>query len=239
MTDDINGAVVAACIEAMGTEGGARRPDLLCFPPRQALSEGEWQERWRELLAPAPSGGFDHLVAIERAGPATDGRYYTMSMKDMTSMMAPLDELFLLAQETTDGWVLTTGIGDGGNEVGMGKVLGAVHANITNGVTIGCATPADFLVTSSVSNWGGYALAAALAAEALQRDTALVGAEVLDRMVPTTEEAKASVDASLAAGARDGISGTAEPEWSVDGMPWEVHEAMLLQIRAAVLGSSL
>lgn len=234
MTDDINGPVVAACIEAMGTGGGARRPDLVCFPPRAALSEGEWQERWRDLLAPA--GGFDHLVAIERAGPATDGKYYTMSMKDMSFMMAPLDELFLMAQEATGGRVLTTGIGDGGNEVGMGKVLGAVHEHIKNGVTIGCVTPADFLVTSSVSNWGGYALAAALAAEVLQRDATLVGDEVLDLMVPTTEEATAYVDASLAAGARDGISGTAEPEWSVDGMPRAVHDSMLLRIRAAVLG---
>jgi hypothetical protein len=159
-------------------------------------------------------------------------------------MMAPLDELFLLAQQTTRGRVLTTGIGDGGNEVGMGKVIAAVHQHINNGVAIGCTTPADFLITSSVSNWGGYALAAALAAEVLQRDPstnagsslALGAKAVVDRMVVSPTEAKLSVQASLDAGARDGISGTAEPHWSVDGMEWPVHEDMLLQIRAVVMG---
>ena len=157
-------------------------------------------------------------------------------------MMAPLDDLFLLAQQTTQGRVLTTGIGDGGNEVGMGKVIQAVHQHIKNGVSIGCTTPADFLITASVSNWGGYALAAALAAEALQQQrgaptlsTPMLSAEaIIDRMVPTPLEAKLAVQASLDAGARDGISGTAEPLWSVDGMEWPIHESMLLQIRAAV-----
>ena len=157
-------------------------------------------------------------------------------------MMAPLDDLFLLAQQTTQGRVLTTGIGDGGNEVGMGKVIQAVHQHIKNGVSIGCTTPADFLITASVSNWGGYALAAALAAEALQQQhgaptlsTPMLSAEaIIDWMVPTPLEAKLAVQASLDAGARDGISGTAEPLWSVDGMEWPIHEAMLLQIRAAV-----
>ena len=76
-------------------------------------------------------------------------------------MMAPLDELMGLAQ-ATEGRVGTTGIGDGGNEVGMGNVLPLVQQHIKNGPTIGCVTGADFLITSSVSNWGGYALAAAL-----------------------------------------------------------------------------
>ena len=57
---------------------------------------------------------------------------------------------------------------------------------------------------------------------------------IIDWMVPTPLEAKLAVQASLDAGARDGISGTAEPLWSVDGMEWPIHEAMLLQIRAAV-----
>jgi hypothetical protein len=82
MTDDINAGVVASCIDAMSTSDGGRRPELRNFPPRAALSEAEWQHRWHEMLE--PTTGFDHLVAIERAGPATDGRYYTMSKKDMT-----------------------------------------------------------------------------------------------------------------------------------------------------------
>ena len=82
LTDDANASVVASCISAMTADGAGQRPQLCSFPPRALLSADQWQEKWREMLQ--PSGGFDHLVAIERAGPATDGRYYTMSKKDMT-----------------------------------------------------------------------------------------------------------------------------------------------------------
>jgi Domain of unknown function (DUF4392) len=61
----------------------------------------------------------------------------------------------------------STGIGDGGNECGMGKVLPLVQKHIKNGETIACATPCDNLITAGVSNWGGWGLVAAV--EALLR----------------------------------------------------------------------
>ena len=96
----------------------------------------------------------------------------------------------------------------------MGKVIQAVHQHIKNGVSIGCTTPADFLITASVSNWGGYALAAALAAEALQQQhgaptlsTSMLSAEaIIDWMVPTPLEAKLAVQASLDAAAAPGAA---------------------------------
>jgi D-glutamate cyclase len=52
--------------------------------------------------------------------------------------------------------------GDGGNEVGMGKVYDAVlNSKIANARAIACVVPANHLLVCSVSNWGGYALAAA------------------------------------------------------------------------------
>lgn len=87
LTDDVNAGVVGSCISAMTADDAGQRPQLRSFPPRAALSAGQWQEKWREMLQ--PSSGFDHLVAIERAGPATDGRYYTMSKKDMTVRNGP------------------------------------------------------------------------------------------------------------------------------------------------------
>jgi hypothetical protein len=36
------------------------------------------------------------------------------------------------------------------------------------GRTIGCVTPSDTLIVCSVSNWGGYALGAAMAAQTLR-----------------------------------------------------------------------
>jgi hypothetical protein len=126
------------------------RPELRCFPPVATYSVGAWEQELGAVL-----GGLDHVVAIERAGPARDGRYYTMSMKDMTHLLAPLDRLMGMAALARPP-IGSTGIGDGGNEVGMGKVGEQVRANIKNGATIACTTQTDHLVTCSVSNWGGY-----------------------------------------------------------------------------------
>lgn len=55
-------------------------------------------------------------------------------------------------------------VGDGGNEVGMGKVYGKVlSSKIANAKEIACVVPTDHLIIASVSNWGGYALCAATA----------------------------------------------------------------------------
>ncbi|NXP59575.1 GLUCM protein, partial [Chloropsis cyanopogon] len=103
---------------------------------------------------------FDHLVAIERAGMAADGNYYNARKVNIKHLVDPIDELFLAAQ-TIPG-VTTTGVGDGGNELGMGKVKDAVKKHIKNGDVIACDVEADFTVVAGVSNWGGYAIACGL-----------------------------------------------------------------------------
>ena len=55
----------------------------------------------------------------------------------------------------------TIGIGDGGNEIGMGKIPHeTIVKNIPNGDLIHCRVPTDHLIVAGVSNWGAYALAA-------------------------------------------------------------------------------
>uniref|UniRef100_A0A663M8G7 D-glutamate cyclase, mitochondrial n=1 Tax=Athene cunicularia TaxID=194338 RepID=A0A663M8G7_ATHCN len=103
---------------------------------------------------------FDHLIAIERAGMAADGNYYNARKVNIKHLVDPIDELFLAAQ-TIPG-VTTTGVGDGGNELGMGKVQDAVKKHIKNGDIIACDVEADFTIVAGVSNWGGYAIACAL-----------------------------------------------------------------------------
>ena len=60
---------------------------------------------------------------------------------------------------------LSIGIGDGGNEVGMGKVYHKIisESTIPNKEEIACIVPTTFTLAASVSNWGGYSIAAALA----------------------------------------------------------------------------
>ncbi|XP_057200705.1 D-glutamate cyclase, mitochondrial isoform X2 [Triplophysa rosa] len=103
---------------------------------------------------------FDHLVAIERSGRAADGNYYNMRGINIKHLVDPIDDLFTTASVIPG--ITTTGIGDGGNELGMGKVQAAVKAHMPNGSLIACNVAADFAITTGVSNWGGYAVACAL-----------------------------------------------------------------------------
>ncbi|XP_065184444.1 D-glutamate cyclase, mitochondrial-like [Sycon ciliatum] len=103
---------------------------------------------------------FDHLIAIERVSPNVQGLYYSMTGRDLSTHCSPIDRWFsaALCSSTT----MTTGIGDGGNEVGMAKVHDQVVAHVPLGEEIVSSVRTDYLISSGVSNWGGYALAASL-----------------------------------------------------------------------------
>ena len=96
------------------------------------------------------------LVSVERCGRDSKGIYANMRGVDISSETAPCDALFLAAY----GKIPTIGVGDGGNEIGMGNVARAVEQRLS-------LTPAqikaDILVIATVSNWGAYGIVAALA----------------------------------------------------------------------------
>ena len=106
------------------------------------------------------SPAYDCLVAIERAGRNSQGAYCSMKGKDVSQHVQPFDELFEIAQRNPH--ITTICIGDGGNELGMGKVYDSVVKNIPFGETIACSVSADYVVAAGVSNWGGYAIACGL-----------------------------------------------------------------------------
>lgn len=129
-----------------------------------------------------------HLIALERVGPshtpasiqaqpgATEqtlrtfldevpaghhGRCHTMRGIDVSDQMAPVAELF---EPPTRRVPVTIGIGDGGNEIGMGKIpWPVIRANIPGGALVACRVATDHLIVAGVSNWGAYALAAGVA----------------------------------------------------------------------------
>lgn len=103
---------------------------------------------------------YDHLVAIERSGRAADGNYYNMRGVNIKHLVDPIDNLFIAAKGIPG--IITTGIGDGGNELGMGKLKEKVKNLMPNGNLIACDVPADYAITAGVSNWGGYAVACGL-----------------------------------------------------------------------------
>jgi hypothetical protein len=92
------------------------------------------------------------VVSIESPGLAADGRYYNMLGEDITAHCPPFDAYVTLAQ------CPTIGIGDGGNEIGMGKIASAIA-----GLQIRASvTECDELLVADVSNWGAYGLVAFL-----------------------------------------------------------------------------
>ncbi|XP_068607940.1 D-glutamate cyclase, mitochondrial-like [Brachionichthys hirsutus] len=103
---------------------------------------------------------YDHLVAIERSGRAEDGNYYNMRGINIKHLVDPIDDLFVAAKDVAG--IGTTGIGAGGNELGMGHLKDQVKTLMPNGGLIACAVPADYAITAGVSNWGGYAVACGL-----------------------------------------------------------------------------
>ena len=97
-------------------------------------------------------------------------RCHTMKGRDITPFMSPAHLLFEQASRSQTRFgneslrslpVQTIGIGDGGNEIGMGKIpWDVIRRNIPGGGIVACRTPADHLIVCGVSNWGAYGLAA-------------------------------------------------------------------------------
>jgi hypothetical protein len=88
-------------------------------------------------------------------------RCYSMRGRDITAETSPAHRIIEIARGYNRGRVPTIGIGDGGNELGMGKIpWDVIRRNIPNGGQIACRVPTDHLIVAGVSNWGAYALAA-------------------------------------------------------------------------------
>jgi len=161
-----------------------------------------------------------HYLAIEHVGRAVDGRYYTMRGRDITEYTKPVDAGFLQNEETHE--LVTIGVGDGGNEIGMGKIPHETIAkNIPNGDLIHCRVPTDHLIVAGVSNWGAYALAAGVyvlrgvkpPADLFDSDREREILEVMVREGPLV----------------DGVTG--KQTATVDGLTWEEYVKPLIRIR--------
>lgn len=155
------------------------------------------------------------LIAIERSGPTADGHCRTMRGVEVTPHVAEWNELFHLVRAEIS-------IGDGGNEIGMGKIPHEmVVKNILNGDLIHCRVPADHLIVAGVSNWGAYALAA--------------GVYVLRGMKPPADlfdpdREREILEVMVREGPLvDGVTG--QQTATVDGLTWDEYVKPLIRIR--------
>lgn len=165
----------------------------------------------------------DHAIAIERCGRSADGKPRNMRGVDVSPWTAPLDDLFAA------GTWAKLAVGDGGNEIGMGKLpAGLVARDVPNGEQIACVTACDHLVVAGVSNWGAYGLMAALAVVRPQWSPIVARFLSAERDLAVT---RAIVDV---AGAVDGV--TARREATVDGFGPEIHGALIDDLRRIAWG---
>ena len=144
-------ALYSSCVDHAVSSG--------CLPsPVPVLSCNE--ARALQAQSSTTNPAFDCLVAIERAGRANDRTYRTMKAVDISNFVNPIDDLFSGAR--SNPLVSTVGIGDGGNELGMGKAMAAVRDFVDLGEQIARIIPTDFLIAAGVPNWAGYAISVGL-----------------------------------------------------------------------------
>lgn len=160
-------------------------------------------------------GAPDGIIFVERLGRAADGRYYNFKKQDISEWTAPLDAL---ADEAAGLGIHTIGIGDGGNEAGMGNFYAELCALLPGYAACLSVVRAEFALTADVSNWGAYALAEAL--------SFVWGVR---RGIEPGEETK-MLEAAARAGAADGISGSCET--SVDGFCAAALEKKIAELDA-------
>jgi len=170
-----------------------------------------------------------HLVAIERCALGSDGKPHREHGWDISGDTAPLDYLF-----EDEGWTApwkTIGIGDGGNEIGMG-VLPAdiVEKDIPNGTLIAARTKADFLIVSGVANWGAYALLAAVAAARPDLAPALLR-HFNGKMEQDILESAVNLGQAIDDSRADRLG---QLQMTIDRLPLSVHAALIEELAGIV-----
>lgn len=166
--------------------------------PIEVVSHDDTEKFCNDLLEKyQPS----HIVAIERPGRAKNGCCYSMRGEDLSDLVPNTDILFAKSKKFG---ITTLAVGDGGNEVGMGKVSSFVINSVNKGEQICAAISTDYLIIAGVSNWGGHALSAALS---ILSDTMLLHDSKTETRL---------LEGMLEAGAVDGC--TKKSTLTVDGL---------------------
>lgn len=229
-TDGPLGAVqLAAMITALG--GAATViSDSHCAASIQGFlgAAGPVGDHWRRpdlVVADSPaeiSLNLTLVISIERPGRSADGTYRNMFGTDISAFCPPLDDWFGSVH------VPTIAIGDGGNEVGMGRLDPRLIADVvTDGARIRSVVTTGALIVGGTSNWGAHALCAAVAAGASRTAARQVLAEAWCRRV---------LEGGVAAGAVDGVSAARKP--SVDGLRWRDYWKVPRELNRIALGDS-
>jgi len=173
-----------------------------------------------------PPEGTDAAIAIEKPGANPLGVLHTADGARIDGGSKPVDRLFAAFARVG---ILTIGVGDRGNEVGFGRIrerlidldpaLGACTCGCGGGLV--AATSTDILFPAAVSNWGAYALAAALALLTGDSTCAL-----------TPEEERRMLNVAAVRGCCDGIR--RRGAFGIDGFAGETSVRVVAAVRDLV-----
>jgi hypothetical protein len=193
--------VLEACLRELGEP-----PDVIAYPDHDGAPV--------EMLArERPT----HLVSIERPGRGRDGDYLNARGLSVAAWNRPLDAMFLPARRSAGHQrpprPVTIGVGDGGNEIGMGTVRGRLRREGPLMARIASVVPVDELVVAGVSNWGAYGI------------VAQIGRLTGRRLLHAADDERKMIDACVTAGAVDGL--TRRPERTVDALDADTHAAVV------------
>lgn len=183
------------------------------FPSDMNLADKEGKRILDELKPSA-------VITVEKMGRNEMDVYHTARGNDIGRYTAKID---LLVEEAQKRGILTIGIGDLGNEIGLGAVANVVkkaigplgekcHCGCGGGIVTKVGTEIPIMAT--MSNWGGYGIAACLAA-ILEKADVLHSPEVEGRMI----------EACVRAGTKDGA--TVSPTLSSDGISLDGNRGMV------------
>ncbi len=228
LSEERNLAPIAATAEAAGLSVlaedmfAARAASAMCVP--LLMAPEDWEGQAAALVEQHRPAA---VIFVEKGGPNDKGRFHTITGngRDRT-VMASADAL---ADAAGRAGIPTIGIGDGGNEIGFGRVTEAV-AEIQEfgrkcrcgcGGGIGTIVKTDVLMVAAISNWAGYALAAGIAL-ATDRPDALHDLGIEADMLA----------ACARAGAVDGLNG--RQMRGVDGTTAETQIAVMTMIHNIV-----
>ena len=153
------------------------------------------------------------MISVERCGENAAREYANMRGVSISDKTASVDLFFRIAF----GIVPTIGVGDGGNEIGMGNVASIIEEKLS---LKPCVITVDELVIATVSNWGAYAIIAYL--------EKLSGVKVFMNF----EEAKAFIKKTVEMGSVDGV--LKKQNLSVDGFNMDTEKEIIDSLGTAI-----
>jgi hypothetical protein len=204
VTDDRAAGLMGALVS---TEAVLRYP--ICDDAESTAYASELLHAYRPAL----------VIATERCGRTSNGTYLNMRGHDISAFTARVDALF-------ENSIQSIGIGDGGNEIGMGNVAEFFprYAPRLPGIAVHpCVTRTTRLIIASVADWGAYGLLAALSG-LLKRN-----------LLPSANDQCAIIERLVGLGAVDGVTGKGTA--TVDGHDLEANSSILHALQTLIRAS--